>query len=473
MITKLDPQILTNLSDGLITSSAVSSSQIPLSTVSESLNIDFDKIGSAKTRLGTTLLGSQISSGTDILGLYEFRDSGEGTDNQLMVVNGTTLYYLNGASWTSKRTGLTAGAKADFTTFLDYTFMVNGYDTTMTWAGDASDFGTTNASGAPIGNYVENFRSRVWIATSLDKVYHSSLPSTDATPTIEWSSDDYLTISPQDGDNITGLKRYKNALLVFKRDHIYRIYSINETEPDPKISVGTYSRRSIVEAVDGIYFHHPSGIYRYNENGISCLSEPIIDFINNITVANYSKIAGWQDGNHVYFSVGDVTIGDISYINVVLRYTISSRVWSYRSYPTQFIAVSKYNDGTTIYNLCGDDDGNVLKMDTGNTDNGSAIFYSLTSRPYTLDGLFSTRKHISKMAVVHKNAVGASVKYRVDSDNVNDFRHLININSEVAKPFTADIKGNVIYFNISGSSVGEPIEIIGWEILEATSETIT
>jgi hypothetical protein len=470
MITKLDPQSLVNLSDGLITSGAVSNGQMPLSVVNESLNFDFDSIGSAKTRKGTTLLGNQLSG--DILGLYEFRDSGDGTNNQILLVNGSSVRYLVDSSWETKRT-VNAGYKAEFTTFLDLVFMVNGIDATMTWDGNPStNFGTTQASGAPIGHYIDNFRSRVWIANNTDRVYYSSLP--DSSLDITWDTDNwYIDVSPQDGDNITKLKRYKNALLLFKREHLYRIYSTTETEPDPKISVGTYSGRSVVEAVDGIYFHHPSGIYKYNESGISCISEPIIDFIKNITVANYSKIVGWEDGNHVYFQVGNVSIGDINYINVVLRYTISSKVWTFRSYPTQFLASSKYNDGTTIYNLCGDDDGNVLKMDTGNTDNGEPIFYSLTSRPYTFDGLFSTRKHISKMAVVHNNAIGASVKCRVNSEQVSDLKKIFRIEDNIANPQTVDIKGNTIYFNVSGSSVGEPIEILGWEILEATSETIT
>lgn len=469
MIIKLEPQSLVNMSDGLITSGAVSNSQIPLSVVSESLNLDFDTIGSTKTRLGTTLLGNQLSG--DILGLYEFRDSGSGVNNQILMVNGTTVYYLVGSTWTSKRT-VTTGKKAEFTTFLDLVFMVNGTDATQTWDGNpANSFGTTQAVSAPIGNYIENFRSRVWIVNNTDRVYYSSLP--DSALNITWNTTDwYIDISPQDGDNTTKAKRYKNALLIFKREHLYRIYSTTETEPDPKISVGTYSGRSVVEAVDGIYFHHPSGIYRYNESGVSCISEPVIDFIKNITVANYSKIVGWEDGNHVYFQVGDVSIGDIDYINVVLRYTISSKVWTFRSYPTQFLVNSKYNNGTTIFNICGDDDGNVLKIDTGKTDNGSPIFFSLTSRPYTLDGLFSTRKHISKMAVVHNNAIGSSVKYRVDSKNVNDLKSLTRIDSNVAKPFSCDVKGNVIYFNISGSSVGEPVEIMGYEVLESTSETI-
>ena len=470
MINKLEISNLTNMNDGLITQNAVSESQMPLSVVNESMNFDFDKIGAAKTRKGTTLLGNQLSG--DILGLFEFRDSGSGTNNQILAVNGTVAYYLSGGIWTSKRTGLTASSKAEFTTFLDLIFMVNGVDATMTWDGNPSNnFGTTQAVDAPIGYYIENFRSRVWIANNTDRVYYSSLP--DSSLNITWDTTDwYIDVSPQDGDNVTKLKRYKNALLLFKREHLYRIYSITETEPDPKISVGTYSGRSVVEAIDGIYFHHPSGIYRYNESGISCISEAMSDFIKNITVANYSKVVGWEDGNHVYFQVGDVTIGDISYINVVLRYTISSKVWTFRSYPTQFLVSSKYNDGTTIYNLCGDNDGNVLKLDYGNTDNNSPIFYSLITRWYTLDGLFSTRKNISKMSAIHKNGEGSFVSYQIDDDEENKWRPLFPITEKNPTPKTVDIKGQKVRFRIQGSSVGEQFSFDGFEVLESTSELI-
>jgi hypothetical protein len=470
---KLDTIQITNFTNGYISKGAISESQFPLDAVTESMNFDFDQIGAVTLRKGTTLLGNQVTSGVDILGLYEFRDSGSGTNNQVLMVKQGNVYYLNSGSWSAKRT-VTSGYKANFTTFLDYIFMVNGIDATMTWNGDAgSSFGTVNAESAPIGNYIETFRSRIWIANSTDRLYYSNLPSAEAIPTISWNNTvNYIDISPQDGDNITGLKRYKNALLLFKREHIYRVYSTTETEPDPKISVGTYSGRSIVEANDGVYFHHPSGIYKYLDGGITCISEPIIDFIKNITVANYSKIAGWQDGNHVYFSVGDVVIGDVNYSNVVLRYTISSKVWTFRSYPTQFLASGTYNDGTTIYNICGDDDGNVLKLDTGYTDNGSNIFYSLTTKPYTLDGLFSTRKHISKMAIMHSGAEGSQIGYCVDDYKINKIQPIAQVKDKIAKPFTTDIKGNKIWFNIKGSSSGNPFTFYGFEILDVSSELI-
>src|ERR1019366_7156662 len=159
--------------------------------------------------------GNSLGSG-NILGLYNLRDSGAGTNNQILMVNGTTAYYLVGGVWTAKRTGLTAGSKARFSTFVDYVFMVNGTEQTMVWDGGA---GTTfsnlgNALSAPTGKFIENYRARMWIAgnsTYPDRVYYSSTPSAVATPVVTWDTNvatgQWIDISPSDGENITALHR--------------------------------------------------------------------------------------------------------------------------------------------------------------------------------------------------------------------------------------------------------------------------
>ena len=468
---KLENIKLTDMSNGMITSGAVSDSLLPSNIVIESMNLDFDKIGCATIRKGQTILGNQILTNTDILGMHEFRDSGDGSNNQTIVVHGTVAYYLAGSTWTSKRTGLTTGYSADFTTYLDYSFMVNGIDATQTWDGDTNNsFGTTNASGAPVGISVEVFRNRVWIVDADDRLHYSSLPN-EITSLITWDTDSqWIDISPQDGDNAVKLVRSKNSLLVFKKNHMYRVYSTQETEPDPKIDVGTYSARSVVSASDGVYFHHPSGIYRYLDGSITNISQPMLDFIDNITVANYSKVVGWTDGNHVLFSIGDISIGDVDYSNVVLRYTISSRVWTFRTYPTQVLCACDYDDGSTIFNLIGDDDGNILKVDEGTTDNGSEIFYSLTIGPKTLDGSFNTRKYISKMSVVHDGAEGTIIYTKSDNDNDNKYTQIYEISESKAVPFSTNIKGNKIWFRAAGSSTGSSFTLNGYELLDIESE---
>jgi len=480
-MAQIQPIEYKNLQSGLIVKGAVSESRMPLDAAVESLNFHFDRIGAATLRKGTTRLGNQLSG--NILGLYEFRDSGSGTNNRIIAVNGTTVYYLSGATWTSKRT-VTTGLKARFSTYLDYVFMVNGTDATAIWDGaTGTSFLTTgNAASAPTGKYIENYRARMWIAGNSsypDRLYFSSLPSAVATPVITWNTDvatgDWVDISPSDGENITGLKRDKLSLLVFKNNHIYRVYTSSETEPDPKFDVGTYSQESIVDTKAGIMFHHPTGFYNYTGSSVKEISKPIQDIVDNISAANYDDICGWTDGDHVYWEVGDVTIEGRTFSNLVVRYTISTEVWTHYTYPTEFLVSSPYNDGTTLWRLVGDNGGNILKVNYGNTDNGTAISYALTHRWYSIDGLLSTRKTIQKMLFQHDGGAGTKITYQDESSKDADWSKSVGTGQlkDVDTYFpTANVRGRKCRFRLSGSSTGEPFVYEGFEILDGTSELV-
>jgi hypothetical protein len=58
-------------------------------------------------------------------------------------------------------------------------------------------------------------------------------------------------------------------------------------------------------------------------------------------------------------------------------------------------------------------------MNYGDTDDGADIIYSVITRPYTFDGLFSTNKKISKLSIIHDKMEGGKLTYRADTDDVN------------------------------------------------------
>ena len=122
--------------------------------------------------------------------------------------------------------------------------------------------------------------------------------------------------------------------------------------------------------------------------------------------------------------------------------------------------------------MIGDDDGNIQKTNTGTDDNGSPIFYSLLTRWWTFDGLFATRKNISKMSVIHKNGEGGLITFQVDDDNVNKWRKLFQIGEANPTPKTVNIKGQKVRFRLQGTSVGEPFIFSGFEVLDISSELI-
>ena len=483
----LPPLVRKSLESGLITPIAVGENRIPETACTEAVNFDFQTIGPAKTRAGTTQIGQNLTG--NILGIHQFIDTvnSGGTNSKLIAVNGTVAYYLATNTWTSKRTGLTSGAKARFADFLNQTFMVNGVDATALWDGTTGgSFVTTgSASGAPIGECIETFQNRVWITgnpTYPDRLYYSTVPVAATSQTVSWSTDpttgtQWADISPNDGDTISALKKYKNKLIVFKNNRMYNVYSISQADADPCYVVGTYSQESVVETKEGLFFHHSTGFYQYNVYGIvQQVSIPINDICQGIPASNYASVAGWvdPDGDHINWSVGDVTYGGITYKNLVVRYRISTQVWSHRSYPTQFLCSGKYNNGTTIVNIVGDTTGKTYTYNLGTTDAGAPIYYSLVHRWENLDGLISTRKNIMTIGFNHYGGSGTNVNWQKEGDLPGDWSKKVGQFDQYNTGFNSvGIKAKKVRIRISGQNVGSPIEYHGYEMIGSMDELIT
>ena len=472
------PIILRRFDKGVITDDDVIDPYLaPKNSCALAINMNFDKLGAAKVRGGLAIVGAQISSNL-ILGLYQFVDAGTGTASALITVVTTVLYTLETATWTSKLTGLTTGLKARFTTFLDYVFFTNGTDAVRTWDGGGGAFGTTNAGSAPTGKYIERFKNRVWIASTAtypSRLFFSSLPSTDATPVITWTSTDYIEISPSDGEDVTALRRFDRNLFVFKKSFCYPVYSKDQTEPDPLITVGTHSQESVVVAKDGMYWHHPSGIYRLRrgEGQPKEISRPIYDIIRNVAYGSYDDVASWSDDDHVFFSVGDVTYNNLTISNCVIRWTISTEVWTIYSYSEKITVGARfdtgasggYTAGTAVSRVVGSTVGRVFTVDSGTTDNTSPIHYQFDTQWWD-GGSRSLIKRISKVNLLSKDMVGAKVSYRSDRDTENVFKPIGSVLKFNEVFDNQIIEGTRIKLNVSGvSSTTAPV-FSGFEILD-------
>lgn len=461
--------------NAIVREAAVDETLVPPNSVELAVNVQFDRIGAMTRRPGVTRLGAQLVAATPILGMGVYRNNA-GSTYAVVAKVGTTVKAYSGSSWSNVRTGLTASSKAFFSSLGGYLFMVNGHGNEIcaTWAGSGS-FGTTYATSLPKGDFVENYRSRIWVAdNSTDRVYYTDPVDTDD-GTISGGTASVL-ISPQDGEKITGLKRSPRALLVFKQNHIYRVFNPNSQDPDPYITRGTYSQESIIEAKDGIYYHHPTGFYKYVDGQVQEeISRPILDVLQVIPRASYENVAGWADEDHIYWSIGDITLGGISLSNVVCRRTISTQLWTVYSHATEFKSSTLYDNGTTLTQLVGDDDGNVQQYNTGNDDNGSAIFFDVVTHWTYFTENKSFQKTFSKLIAFHENAQGINISYQIDRQDQgntnNSWKSAGNINKDIFDTLSIDAKNFIrIRFRISGSSVGTPFIFRNFEIQDLISK---
>jgi len=463
--------------NGIVRPAAVDESVAVPESVDLAVNLDFDRIGAATRRKGVERLGSQITAGESILGMGSYRNNLGTIYAPIVKIDSAVKAYQSG-SWGNIRTGLNANTKARFAYLVDLAFMVDGSSSdgsaVQSWDG-AGNFDTTNVASLPKGDFIETYRSRLWVADQRDdKVYHTDVVNTDGTIS---GGTDFIQVNPADGERITALKRHARALLVFKQNHIYRIFSVNSADPDPSINRGTYSQESVVEAKDGIYYHHPSGFYKFVFDGEQEeISRPIVDVVAAIPRSMYENIVGWADDDHVYWSVGDITLGDLTIKNCVVRRTISTKVWTLYSDVNRVTAATLYDDGSTgVFNLVGDTDGNVAKYGVGNLLLTSEIPYRLrTQRTYvTLEP--DDIKDLPKAKLFHENGAGARLEYRTDEMRDASWEPCGGVTGRVVSTHTVDAKSFTrIQMQLIGSGSGEPEvfrQIVGID-LSASKATV-
>lgn len=469
--------------EGVIRSAQLSDTVCPENSVQLAVNMHFDRIGSMTTRPGvatyaTTLAGSIGSFGT--------LNSQANTTKYLFARVGTVIYALNSATgaWASVRTSLTGTAKARFSQFLNRTWMVNGNAGDVPKTSNGGTFDTTDVPATfPKGDFIEaGYEGRVWVADSANDIlyYTDVVQSTNGTTyvsplTFTLTTNFISLFSPQDGESITGLFRVPKALLLFKQNHIYRVYGVDNVDPYPAYNVGTYSQESIVQGKDGIYFHHSSGFYKFNyDSQPTEISRRVIDFVKAIPRSAYGNIVGVYDGyDAIKWSVGPVTVEGVTYANCQMRYTISTQVWTIYDFAGRNItAMIRYDNGTTIEQVVGTSAGLVGKLDSGNDDFGSAISFEMIDRWRSFIEMYSHSKKMGGLAVMSENGASSLVQYQTEKEQVNVWQDIGGIKEDYVTlfPNTTIDDFNLIRFRIRGNNNGTQIVFNGVEILVLSDE---
>jgi hypothetical protein len=461
--------------EGVIRSAQLNDTVAPENSVQLAINMNFDRIGALTTRLGvatfaTTLSGSAISFGTlNILGGVK----------RLFAHVGTAIFVWNATNWTSVRGSLTGAGKARFSQFLNRIWMVNGNGGDVPKTSNGGAFDTTDVPATfPKADFIEaGYGGRVWVADAAkDILYYTDIvQSIDGTTyvsplTFNLTTNFITKFSPQDGESITGLFRVPKALLLFKQNHIYRVYSTTNVDPYPAYNVGTFSQESIVQGKDGIYFHHSSGFYKFTyDSQPTEISRRVIDFVKAIPRTSYANITGVYDGyDAIKWSIGAVTVDGVTYANCQMRYSISTQVWTIYDFgATNITALIRYDDGTTIEQITGTSTGLVGKLDSGNTDFGSDIYYELIDRWRSFTDMYSQVKSISGIMVMTENGAGMALKYRTEKTVEHKWEDIATVKDQYDALFpNASTKDfNNIQLRLVGKTNGTPIIYHGTELL--------
>jgi len=456
--------------EGMIRSSIIDDVVCPENSVQLGLNGNFDRMGAFTSRKGMTTFATQRAGRIISLGRFAQNST---NNRKLLIQEDNDIYSWDGVTMTNVRT-LSSNNKSRYSQFLNLVYTVNG---NATLAGsdpirtyDGATYGSTNIASLPKGDYVHaGFEGRVWVAdAALDRLYYSDIVSPSGV--IAGGTNYIEKLSPQDGESFTALYRHPRALLVFKQNHIFRVYGASSVDPYPAYNVGTFSQESIVETKDGTYFHHSSGFYKFQYDGQPQeISRRITDFVDAIDRNFYESVTGvWDGKDAVLWSVGTVTVEGVTYSNCELRYTISTQVWTVynRTGQDQLTASVLYDDGNVVAPIGGTNIGNVVQLEDGNTDLGRAIPYEYITRWIAFIDIWSRIKDLSGITINTENGAGSQLSAQYDKDVANKWDNILAVseNFSTSSPSFVSNEFNRVRFRVVGESQGTPVVLYGIEV---------
>lgn len=481
MTTELGQQQIKNLGVyGVVREAEVDTNLIPEGAVTEAINVHFDRKGAASLRPGITALGSSVTAGYPCWGIHN-------TQNGTMLVvfsagGSSRVYAETGTVYTSNLTGGTVNVRIRFITFagkeicLNWGTATNQYSSIQVWTGRENN-ATWTTSGNPINGqnlwstlifpeYGEVFKNRVYVVQKNSSRLHYSTVISSA-GNITWDPNvNWVDIYPDDGENCSGLKRYSLELLFFKPNYIYR-FRTSSTDPDPLIRIGTRSNESIVEGKKGVYFHHESGFYRYTGGYPEEISRAISDIVDAIPLSQMESIVSWKDNDHIYWSVGNLTIDGSTWSNVVIRFTESSEVWTVYSYSNKITAGMTRNTGSALSRVVGLDNGVVTTYNSGYTDLSEPIRYRVDTKWYEWEGIVN-QKVINHLVGICEKAQGSRIMYKVDNNPA--WQELGQLRQYVTSFEPISVKFHRIKFRIVGISSVEPFIFQGLQVVKGLNE---
>lgn len=484
MAVPLIPKKIRNLGvDGVIREKEVDSSLLPEYAVTESINFHFDRKGASTVRKGLKALGSTVLTDRPCVGMH----SAQSNTAIAVFSNGgsSAIYTFDGSTWNLSLDGGTASVRIRFVDFASYTIVPNfNYNTLSSmrfWAGGADGASYWKYTGSPINpqnlwgynlQFLEVYKSRIYAAGDRNypsRLFFSSVIS--STGNITWTpTADFVDINPGDGEDFTGMKRFSLELLLFKPNYIYR-FRTSDVDPDPLIKIGTRSNESIIEGKRGLYFHHDSGFYRYSGGYPVEISRPISDIVSAIPFSQYSNIIAWKDDDHIYWSIGNITITEDqeseTIKNAVVRYTESSDIWTIYSYANDIRAAGEYNSSDEKTRIVGTDNGIVAVFDSGTNDFGEPIKYRIRTKWYDWEDI-SSRKVINEIVAVCEKAQVMNVMYKIDDDR--EWKTIGQLRKFITYFRNLSIKFHRIKFQIIGISKKEPPVFLGLEIIKGIEE---
>jgi len=489
--------VLDPVKEGMIDDRILSHYLAPEGSVSWSENLNNDDIGMLSSRLPLVRTPDANAPAGYVCGITSANING----NKLIYHEGTNLKYSNSFS----------GAPAVINNAMpNATFGRTNFDSLkgillIATAGQVLKYwnGTTYANMAtslPAGSLISaGFAGRIWSSTAGGtEIYYSDELAPDVISTTGGTN--YLTV--KDGNGITGFAKAQQVLFVFTSNSIYRIQSTTSIDNSPISNVGAINQQCIVRAKDGFYFLHTTGVYKLSTDGsVQEISRKIAPIIERIDDYNLQFSVGWADDDHIYFNVGSKIYGTTHHTtfpysggieyqpdrSYVLRYTISTQVWTINSYydfaPTAsssarlgklsvlggYLISNTSTRQLVAFGVDSDDLEEVNYIGAGDRRLGGDPYQTPTNIPIFVEAItpwitFASehhRKRVTGFSIASLNAAGINVYYQTNMQKNNEWTLVGSLKDTYISEFrnVQTTVFNKIRLRFAGKTMGQIVKI--------------
>lgn len=307
-----------------------------------------------------------LASGADILSAYEFYD---GASTHMLINIGEYIYEIN----------LTTGGVAEIVSGLDgsavsyatygaVVYMSNGADNVWSWDGSAA---AIELAALPKAKYLIVHRDKLFYIQAFGEDVNTVFFSQAALPEVIDGDAEFI-VHTTDGDSLTGVASLFGYLMLFKNLSTHRLQGVRKDQlilsdslvnSNPRI--GSRAHKAIVNVPGGLMFLSDDGIQFTNTAEMIKVSHKVDHYIDTITREYIDTCCAFFDGLNYRISY---PTGANATPNETLCFNLLNKAWTIFTYGmNQYVRTRS----GAIYGA--GNDGFFYHIDTGTSDNGSAI----------------------------------------------------------------------------------------------------
>ncbi|MCL4440799.1 MAG: hypothetical protein M1609_09500, partial [Firmicutes bacterium] len=375
-------------------------------------------------------------------------------------VQSETLSYDGTPSASELATGFTAGGQFFFAALLSKLVITNMLDPPKKWDGTnaVADLGGT----PPKGQYAAAHKNYLFLAQT--SANPSRLHFSEVLNIESWPALNFIDISPNDGDWITGLLPFDDYLIITKQRSVWALVGDGTSDFAVKrvhSGIGCVAPRSLVRMGDLFGFAFSEGFYMSDITKPTLITERLRETWAGINKRRLNQIVAEFFDHKLRV---DVPNGSSTTNNLRIIYDSIRKALLLESFSDHASCYAKYVEAGQELLFYGHAiDGQVSEADNGTTDAGAAINFEWKTKHFNFGSSATEKKVRNTYLAVVPASSDVSLKVYLIVDNV-----------EVSTPLTINVTGSankeVKTYKIKPRDVGvRKIRTIGYRVVQATT----